>query len=187
MSTIEPMAKLAADLAGDDSVAQRVCEQEVNTRFIRMLIGLRISKKLTQRQLAPRMGVSSSKICRMEALRDDQLNWGDVVKYTNALGVNMSVLVDDPSLPAAERIKHHVLTTHALLEQLRALTEKTAEGEALTAKITEFYGDVLFNFLAGFSDSFSKLPQSGPIQIPFGVQKPGAETAAANGAELCAH
>ena len=62
MSTIEPMAKLAADLAGDDSVAQRVCEQEVNTRFIRMLIGLRISKKLTQRQLAPRMGVSSTKI-----------------------------------------------------------------------------------------------------------------------------
>ena len=152
-----------------------------------MLISLRIAKKLTQRQLAPKMGVSSSKVCRMEALRDDQLNWGDVVKYTNALGVNLSVLVDDPGLPAAERIKHHVLTTHALLEQLRVLTENTAEGEALTAKIKEFYGDVLFNFLTGFTDSYSKLPQAIPVNISFGAQPPVSEMVVSDGATLCSH
>jgi len=184
MSTIDAMAKLAADLAGDESAAKRVCEHDAHTRFVRMLIGLRVAKKLTQRQLAPKMGVSPSKVCRMEALRDDQLNWGDVVKYTNALGVNMSVLVDDPSLPAAERIKHHVLTTHTLLEQLRALTENTAEGEVLTAKIKEFYGDVLFTFLAGFSNSYSKLPQAAPINLSFGEQKPDPEAVKPAGAEL---
>ncbi len=172
MSTLEKMAKLAADLAGDEGAAQRVREHAVNTRLVRMLIDWRTAKKLSQRQLAAKMGVSSSKVCRMEAAQDSELNWGDVVKYFDAMGVRLSMLVDDPSLPAAERIKHHVLTTHALLEELQVLAQQLGEGDDITEKIKKFYGDVLFNFAIRFADCYSKLPQAGPTRVSTGSPEP---------------
>ena len=95
-----------------------------------------------------------------------------------ALGVNLSLLVDDPSLPAAERIKHHVLNAHALLEQLRVLAQQMGEGEAITAKIKEFYGEVLFNFMLRFCSSYARLPQTGPINITSGQESAPTENSA---------
>ncbi len=165
MNTINDIAKLAAKLTDDPSAEQGVLEHDRNTRLVFMLIGLRTSRRLTQRQLAARMGVNASKICRMEAGQDSQLNWGDILKYLNVLGVNISLMTDDPSLPAAERIKHHVMAVHALLEQLCSLAREMGEGEAITSKIKEFYGEVLLNYMVRLYDSFSRLPQSGPINI----------------------
>jgi len=168
MSTLDNVARLAAGLAEDDGVIGRVKAHSVETRLIRMLVSLRNAKGLTQRKMASLMGVNASKVCRMEAGRDSQLSWGDVLLYTRALGVNLSLLVDDPGLPAAARIKHHVLTAHALLEQLRTLTQNMGEGEEIAAKIKEFYGEVLLNFMIRFCDSYVKLPQAGPINISSG-------------------
>jgi len=184
MNTLDNVAKLAAGLAEDEEATKRVRVHAMGTRLIRMLIGLRIAKKLTQRQIAAKMGVHASKVCRMEAGNDDQLHWGDVIKYIGALGVNLSVLVDDPSLPAAERIKHHVLTVHALLEQLRTLAHKMGEGEEITTKIKQFYGEVLFNFVLRFRDSYGKLPQTGgPINITSGPEDAFTEPAVENACE----
>lgn len=183
MSTLDNVARLAAGLAEDEEAVARVRAHAAGTRLIRMLIGLRIAKKLTQRQIAAKMGVHASKVCRMEAGNDDQLHWGDVIKYLDALGVNLSVLVDDPSLPAADRIKHHVLTVHALLEQLRTLAQQMGEGDEITSKIKEFYGEVLFNFMIRFCHSYVKLPQTGPINITSGPENPSIEPTVAHACE----
>jgi len=179
MSALNEVAKLAGGLAEDQAAADRVRAHELNTRLVGMLIGLRTGKGLSQRQIAGKMGVNPSKVCRMEAGSDDQLHWGDVLRYMRALGVNVSLLVDDPGLPAAARIKHHVLTAHALLEQLRALAQKTGEGDEITAKIKEFYGEVLLNFMLRFCDSYVRLPQAGPISIASSPEQASPESAAA--------
>lgn len=186
MSTLDKMAKLAADLAEDDGVVQRIREHVSNTVLVRTLIDWRTAKKLTQRQLAAKMGVSSSKVCRMEAAQDDALNWGDVVKYFDAMGVRLSMLVDDPNLPAAERIKHHVLATHKLLEELQVLAQQMGEGDDITGKIKKFYGDVLFNFMVRFADCYSKLPQAGPTRVSTGTPEPMHEAAKPDAIELAA-
>lgn len=172
MSTIDTMAKLAADLAEDEGAAQRVREHVSNTVLVRTLIEWRTAKKLSQRQLAVKMGVGPSKVCRMEAAQDSELNWGDVVKYFDAMGVRLSMLVDDPNLPAAERIKHHVLATHALLEELQVLAQQMGEGDDITEKIKKFYGEVLFNFSIRFANCYSKLPKSGPTRVSSGTPEP---------------
>ena len=179
MTTLQETANLAASLAEDSKAAERVRAHEMNTRLVGMLVSLRASKKLSQRQLAKKMGVDASKVSRMEAGSDDQLRWGDVLRYMRALGVNASLLVDDPSLPAAERIKHHVLTAHKLLEQLRALAHDLGHGEEITAKIKEFYGEVLFNFMLRFCDSYVKLPQAGPVNVTSESDESDAESSAA--------
>lgn len=126
---------------------------------------MRVEKKLSQRDLAKRMGVGPSKVCRMEACTDKDLNLGDVMLYSKALGVNMSVLFDDPALPAADRIKHHVFAVHDLLEQLMKLAHQVGGDDSICAKINQFYGEVLFNFMRGFGNCYSKLPGATPIRL----------------------
>jgi len=155
---------LAASLTGDPEAAARVAAHQVETRFVRTLINMRIEKKLSQRDLAKRMGVGPSKVCRLEASADRDLNLGDVMLYSKALGVNMSVLFDDPTLPAADLIKHHVFAVHDLLEKLRKLAHTVGGDDTISDKIKQFYGEVLFNFTLGLGNSFSKLP-SAPIRL----------------------
>ncbi len=170
------VAMLAADLAGDPEVKARVSAHQAETRFVRTLIDMRIEKKLSQRDLAKKMGVGPSKVCRMEAVADKELNLGDVMLYTKALGVNMSVLFDDPALPAADRIKHHVFAVHDLLEQLMKLAHQVGGDASICAKINQFYGEVLFNFMRGFGNCYSKLPGATPIRLD-GADTPAKEPA----------
>lgn len=111
------------------------------------------------------MGVGPSKVCRREACNDKELNLGDVMLYSKALGVNMSVLFDDPSLLAADLIKHHVFSVHDLLEKLMKLAHTVGGDDTISGKIKQFYGEVLFNFTLGLGNSFSKLPGGSPIRL----------------------
>lgn len=156
---------LAASLTGDPEAAARVTAHQAETRFVRALIDTRVEKRLSQRDLAKKMGVGPSKVCRMEACTDGDLNLGDVMLYARALGVNMSVLFDDPALPAADRIKHHVFAVHDLLEQLMKLAHQVGGDDTICAKIKQFYGEVLFNFMRGLGDSYAKLPGPSPIRL----------------------
>jgi transcriptional regulator with XRE-family HTH domain len=168
---------LAASLTGDPEAAARVAAHQAETRFVRTLIDMRVQKKLSQRDLAKIMGVGPSKVCRLEASADRDLNLGDVMLYSKALGVNMSVLFDDPALPAADRIKHHVFAVHDLLEQLMKLAHQAGGNDSICAKINQFYGEVLFNFMRGFGNCYSKLPGVTPIRLdgPDTHPKPSAQ------------
>ncbi len=174
-------AALAASLTGDPEAAARVAAHQTETRFVRTLIDMRVEKKLSQRDLAKKMGVGPSKVCRLEACNDKELNLGDVMLYSKALGVNMSVLFDDPALPAADRIKHHVIAAHALLEQLRKLAHQVGGEDTISEKIKQFYGEVLLNFAIRFGDSYSKLPGATPIRLD-GVDTPPKGPAHGSGA-----
>ena len=156
---------LAASLTGDPEAVQRVAEHQTKTHFVRTLIDMRVAKKLSQRELAERMCVSASKVCRMEASSDESLNLGDVFLYLRALGMTMSVMFDDPALPAADRIKHHVFAVHDQLERLWELACQVGGDDEIPEKIKQFYGEVLFNFLVGLGDSYSKLPGTTPIRL----------------------
>ena len=159
------VAMLAAELAGDGEAKARVEAHQAETRFVRAMIDMRTGKELSQRDIAKRMNVAPSKVCRMEACADKDLNLGDVAQYAKALGMDMSILFDDPALPAADRIKHHVFAAHDLLEQLRALAQQVGGDDTISAKIKQFYGEVLFNFMRGVGDSYSKLPGATPVRL----------------------
>jgi transcriptional regulator with XRE-family HTH domain len=158
-------ATLAASLTGNPEAAKRVARHQAETRFVRTLIDMRVARKLSQRELAKNMSVSPSKVCRLEASRDEDLNLGDVFLYLKALGMTMSVIFDDPTLPAADRIKHHVFAVHDQLEQLQKLACQIGGEDAISDKIKQFYGEVLFNFVLRLGDSYAKLPSVTPIRL----------------------
>ena len=80
----------AAAFLAENGVVKKEVEEEVeNSRVVNNLLQLRVSKGMTQRELAERMGCDPSKISRMEAGNDLQLKKEDVLQYLSALDVTM--------------------------------------------------------------------------------------------------
>jgi transcriptional regulator with XRE-family HTH domain len=154
----------AAFLAEDKEVGERVEREVRKTLLIQSLLHMRVEKRLTQKEIADRMGCDPSKISKMEGGNDLALRWGDVLGYLEALGVGVSMMFEDASLPAADRIKQHVFRIHDLLEELAGLANQVCDDPKITERIHQFYGEVLFNFVRRFTDSFQKLPTV--IRIP---------------------
>jgi transcriptional regulator with XRE-family HTH domain len=151
-------AEAAAALSGDASMADRVRAHTQACAVVSSLINLRVARGLTQTQIAHRMGVSPSTVSKIEASADQWLRIGDVVGYARALGVQARLAFDDPSLPAAESIKSCVLEIHERLNHLAELAQGVGDDRVIVDKIHQFYGEVLFNFLVRFGDSYSRMP-----------------------------
>jgi transcriptional regulator with XRE-family HTH domain len=156
-------AEAAAFLADNEEVEARVEKEVLANRLVTALIHARIEKGYTQKDVALAMGCNPSKISKIEAGTDQTLKWSDVVDYLSALNVGLTVFFEDGDMPAAERIKSHVFRIHSDLESLAELAKQYCDDPDIPDKIHQFYGEVLFNFIAKFQDSYGKL---GSIVIP---------------------
>jgi transcriptional regulator with XRE-family HTH domain len=170
-------AMAASFLADDEQVAPQVEQEVLRTRVVTALVKLRITKGLTQKQVAEVIGCDASKISKLEASYDASLKWGDLVSYLNCLGVNATLILEDDNLPASDRIKRAVFRIHELLQELAQLAKEVNDDSEITDKIHQFYGEVLFNFLMKFADSYEKL--SSVIEIPGGTDATRLISAAA--------
>lgn len=158
------VADAAAQLAGDPEMSNRVTEEIERNELVSALLENRIAKGLTQENIASVMGVDASTVSRIESGNDRQLKWSDIAGYAGALKLRMNILLDDPSWPAAERIKQCVFKIHDDLESLVSLAHTVGGDEGITRGIDRFYKDVLFNFLVRYKGSYDKL--SSVIKIP---------------------
>jgi transcriptional regulator with XRE-family HTH domain len=157
-------ADAAAHLAENPEVAQAVNREIQRNALVSLLLTMRVEKGITQEKVAESMGCDASKISRIESGNDTQLKWLDIVGYVKALHLQMSVLFDDESLPAAARIKQCVFKIDDDLRKLAQIAQQFGDDDRICEKINEFYREVLFNFLKRFNDNQEKLPNF--INIP---------------------
>lgn len=151
------VAEAAAQLAGDPEVEKRVKQEIGRNTLVSLLLEMRVSKGLTQEDVAQAMGCDPSTVSRIESENDRALKWTDITGYAGALKVQMSVLFDDESLPASARIKQCVLKIDEDLKKLACLAEKVGGGDKIAQEINRFYKQVLFNFLVKFSENHDKV------------------------------
>lgn len=146
-------ASLAALLAGDPAVEAKV-EREIQlSTVVSHLLSLRVGKGLTQEQVAQSMECDASKVSRLESGNDEGLKWMDIVRYSDAVGVDLRLTFEGRDLPAADRIKHCVFEIDAGLKHLAELAKTLGTNDDITQKIHSFYAEVLFNFLVRYKDS----------------------------------
>jgi transcriptional regulator with XRE-family HTH domain len=157
-------AEAAAHLAEKPEMARLVNEEICKNTLVYALLSMRIAKGMTQQQIAKSMKCNASKISRIESGNDTQLNWSDIVDYTRALKVQMSVLFDDESLPVAARIKQCVFKIDDDLRRLARMAQQFDGDDKTAEQINRFYKEVLFNFLKKFSENHERL--SNFIKIP---------------------
>ena len=92
---------LATELGCEKETAELVYKRIQARRLVKMLTAERVRHNLSQKEIAAKMNCSESKISRMESSNDVDLNFGDILAYARAAGINMSVLFDDSTLPNA--------------------------------------------------------------------------------------
>ena len=109
-------------------------------RTARSLVFERERLGLSQKQVAQRMGVSQSKVCRLESSEDANLVYGDVAAYAKALGLNVTLFYDD--IEAQPEIRAQIYAEHIadMLEKLRKVLPK---GIGYEDEIAHFSGNVL--------------------------------------------
>jgi transcriptional regulator with XRE-family HTH domain len=157
-------AEAAAHLA-DNPEMGRVADAEIRGgALVSALLSMRIAKGIKQEEIAASMKCDASTISRIESGNDRQLKWSDIVGYVNALNVQMSIMFDDDSLPAAARIKQCVFKIDDDLKRLAQMAQQFDGDEKIGEKINRFYREVLFNFLKRFGQNQETL--SNFISIP---------------------
>lgn len=152
---IAEVARVAADLT-ERPVAELergILEHAEATAIVNALEGIRVRKGLRQKDVAERMKVSESTVSRFEDSRDEDLRVGDLVKYAGAVGMKLTLFMEDPSLPAAEQIKHCVFIISDLLQKLTDLAKKHHDDPAIVNGINAFRSEVLFNFFTQYLKS----------------------------------
>jgi len=105
---------------------------------VAMLAGMRVSKGLTQKELAEAIGCSQGRISKLETSQDEDLRLGDLLDYTRALDGSLWITIGAPTI--AEHIKLHIRALRGLMEELVNL----AGGDQAVGKgINSFLDDVL--------------------------------------------
>lgn len=95
---------------------------------------------LSQKQVAQRMGVSQSKVCRLESSTDANLVYGDVAAYAKALGLNVTLFYDD--IEAEPEIRAHIYAEH-IADMLGKLRKVLPKDVGYDDEIAHFSGNVL--------------------------------------------
>ena len=140
----EEDAKKVALAMGDSSLADELVEEHDATKIADYLCAERNRQGLSQRDVARRMGVSASKICRIEDSYDRDLSYSDIISYGKALGVEPSISFTLQTLSDKERSEGLVYEIAKLLEKLKAFLPDQAAG---ISAIEDFSGRVLFPVL----------------------------------------
>ena len=91
---MKDFAARAAEFLGDATIADEVVAAQNATKTARSLARERAKRGLSQKEVALRMGVSQSKVCRMEDSLDADLSYGDIESYAHALGLDVSLFYD---------------------------------------------------------------------------------------------
>lgn len=156
--TFKSVRDLVVNTAGPDAGKEMDAHTEA-TKLVSALAALRNDRNMSQRDIAKAMHCSHSKVSRIEAAADADLTLGDLGAYASALGMRALLHVDDVNLPAAQRIKAHVFAIKEQLDALAVLAEQQNDDNTLVHKINEFYGEVLFNFVMRYEDSYKRLQQ----------------------------
>jgi transcriptional regulator with XRE-family HTH domain len=84
-----------------------------------LLAGMRVSKGITQKELAQAIGCSEGRISKLETSRDEDLRLQDLLDYTRALSGSLWITIGAPTL--GEHIKFHIHALRGLLEELVSL------------------------------------------------------------------
>lgn len=93
-------------------------------QLVSRLAALRVSKGVSQADLAGEMGCGQARVSKLEAGADAALTIADLEAYAKATDSEVTILISDRGKSAAEQIKEHAFSIRHLFMKLVALSHK---------------------------------------------------------------
>jgi transcriptional regulator with XRE-family HTH domain len=132
-TTSEMLEDIGASQESIDSVKE--VEKQV---AVPLLAGLRVSKGLTQKELAQAIGCSQGRISKLETACDEEVRLQDFIDYTRATKQGVWITIGPPTI--AEHIKLHTRALRQLFEELVAVA---GEDERIRDGVDRFLDEIL--------------------------------------------
>ena len=104
------VGQMVNDLA-DESFAKAFAERSAKTGLSRTLFVLRNKAGLTEREVGDRLGWSQSAVSKFERQEIDNIKFGDLERYMNALDMQMSISFFEKGNTVVDQVKCHVFET----------------------------------------------------------------------------
>jgi transcriptional regulator with XRE-family HTH domain len=143
------------DLSGDVQFNQEFEEMVTQRQIVKHLIGLRCSKGVSQSDVAKALGVTQSRISKIENGIDDDIRVGDFKAYAKTMGMDIGLVFANHNRTIADEIKFHAFRIKHLLDKLAGFAQRD---ESIAQGVTNFMTEALINIAKLIQDSFSKLP-----------------------------
>ena len=158
------MDALLEDKELSSAISREISEQKLATTLFTM----RNHEGMTQEQVARKMGCSQSAVSKLEHATDEQITIGDIVRYSSALGLKLTVQFRK-NMNAVESVKYHFFHIKKHLDHLRELAKADSD---IRKGVDKFYNEWLLNMLQLYKAGKTELSRK---KTRFVTQKPVLE------------
>lgn len=114
-------------------------------RLSRLLTVMRSQQGMNQQQAAEKCGCTQSRISKLEYKEDRKITIGELLDYSDALGLDLSVMFLPKKMKIVDRVKLHAFRIEQLLQRLVKLSKGDKKMEKAAAS---FHGECLVNLLS---------------------------------------
>ena len=154
-------ASVADLMKGTDTpqpIVDKVAQLERESRIVGVLISMRQQAKMTQQQMAEKIGLTQGAISKLESSNDADLTFEEVRKYSKATGQRLIVNIGKP-MSHVEAVKYHAF---GIKEHLSSLAEMAHQDGDMKQAIQAFFGEAFFYLLDIFDKCQNQMPSDEP-------------------------
>lgn len=151
-SVLDMVRNISDDESFSDELRNDIREQ----RIVKTLFAIRSARGVKQDQIAAILGVTQSRISKIENGVDSDLRFGEVEAYAEALNCEVSIAFMKRDSTSADRVKFHVSCIH---QELQKMAGCVGEDKTLAGGVADFFGEAFFNIVHVLQKACAKLPK----------------------------
>lgn len=157
------VSEMLRDLSDDEQFNQEFDERIAQRGLIKHLIALRSAKDVSQADVAEALGVTQSRVSKIESGVDDDLRFGELKAYARGFNMDIELILADHDRTVADEVKYHAFHIKRLLDRLSKCAERD---EGIAQGVTNFFSEAFINIVRLIQDSASKLPRRRQDGLP---------------------
>ena len=139
----------------DSEFADEFDEHLAERRLSKIMTVIRCGKVQTQAAVAEKMGCGQAKVSKMERTVDRELNFGDIVDYSRALGQALHMAFMPASGNSVDHIRFHM---NLIKHELKRLVTLAGDDRTIGNGVEAYAIENLEKYVSMIDDTINKLP-----------------------------
>ena len=118
------VSQMLRDSTVDESFCDEFDEHVALRQVVKHLLAMRAVKRLSQKDIAERMGCSQSRVSKLENGVDSDLRLDDLIRYSASLGFEVRLVFAKRDWSAVDEIKYHAFSIRKLVGMFQDAASK---------------------------------------------------------------
>jgi transcriptional regulator with XRE-family HTH domain len=161
------VSDMVQGLSEDRSFAEEFAKRLAGRQLIKLLTVLRTRAGLSQKDLAEKVECTQSKISKLESSADSDIDFGDLLNYTGAVGHEMRIFLVPKQQKIVDEVKMHAFFIQRLLDRM---VQVAGDDGALIKAAAKFLGEAAVNLTRLVQETAESLPAlpeepASPLQV----------------------